>query len=133
MIEKVGAADESADRRPSLTLHASRDRTSGHGVFPRIPEHSPAAARFQPITLSDVAALYSFTVIHPNPKTGQAPFALIYADFPEDVRVFGRLDLAGDDRPRIGMAVRAVTDEAAATDGDVNPAYRFVAAEETVG
>jgi uncharacterized OB-fold protein len=91
---------------------------------------SPAAPRFEAITLSDVAMLYSFTVIHPNPKTGQAPFALIYADFPEDVRVFGRLDLSEGDRPRIGMSVRVVPEEAVASDETTGPAYRFVSAAE---
>lgn len=116
----------SNDPQPSLLLPASRDRASGDGVFPRIPDQSPAAPRFEPITLSPVATLYSFTVIHPNPKTGLPPFALIYADFPENARVFGRLDLAGGERPRIGMPVRPV----ATKDDEGRESYQFVAAEE---
>jgi uncharacterized OB-fold protein len=130
-IEQVRAADRFADQRPSLTLRASLDRASGHGIFPSIPEHSPAAPRFKPITLSEVATLYSFTVIHPNPKTGEAPFVLIYADFPEDVRVFGRLDLSEGDRPRIGMSVRVVPGKPSGTNDEGSPVYRFVPAEET--
>jgi uncharacterized OB-fold protein len=75
------------------------------------------------MTISDRAVLYSFTVIHPNPKSGQAPFALAYADFPEKVRVFGRLRLPAGERPRIGMALRPVAD---ATAG-----YAFIPAPES--
>ena len=127
-IQQSDARDTSTDQRPCLKLLASRDRVSGHGVFPRVPERSPSAPRFESITLSDSATLYSFTVIHPNPKTGQAPFALAYADFPEDVRVFGRLDLPEGDRPLIGMRLGVVGDAAASGDGQ--PAYRFVPAGE---
>ncbi|MCP6335838.1 OB-fold domain-containing protein, partial [Klebsiella pneumoniae] len=67
------------------------------------------------------AELYSFTVIHPSPKTGLAPFALVYADFPEDVRVFGRLDLPEGARPEIGMRIAPV--------GASAEAYVFVSVE----
>jgi uncharacterized OB-fold protein len=130
-VSTIEQIEQPADQRPSLKLLASRDRASGHGVFPPIPEHSPAAPGFESITLSDAATLYSFTVIHPNPKTGVAPFALIYADFPEDVRVFGRLDLADGEKPRIGMNVRVVAGEPTATIDQHKPAYRFVPAKET--
>jgi uncharacterized protein len=108
----VGAADPilavpRAETAP-VRLHASRDKASGHGIFPRIPDGSPAANRYEPIVLSDAAVLYSYTIIHPSPKSGLAPFALAYADFPEDVRVFGRLELAEGARPAIGMRLHAV-------------------------
>lgn len=106
-----------------LRLEASREKASGKGVFPRIPENSPAWERFEPILLSPQATLYSFTVIHPNPKTGLTPFTLVYADFPEEVRVFGKLDLAEGERPRIGAALRVV----AAPDAG----YLFEVVEET--
>jgi len=101
----------SAESRP-IRLGASRDRRTGQCVFPQIPETSPAAPRYEPVELSERATLYSFTIIHPNPKTGQAPFALVYADFPESARVFGRLRLPEEQQPRIGMALVAVLDEA---------------------
>lgn len=91
-----------------VRLEASREKASGKGVFPRIPENSPASGRFEPILLSPQATLYSFTVIHPNPKSGLKPFTLVYADFPEDARVFGKLDLAEGERPRIGSTLRVV-------------------------
>lgn len=104
-----------------VRLAASRELSTKKGVFPQIPDISPAAPRFEPISLSETAQLYSFTIIHPNPKTGQMPFALIYADFPEDVRVFGRLELSADERPVIGMPVRSVS-------RDDGSAYFFVKA-----
>ncbi|CAN5295429.1 hypothetical protein BH10PSE8_BH10PSE8_02140 [soil metagenome] len=99
-------------------LEASRQRATGRGIYPAIPAHSPAAPAFEPITLSPEAVLYSFTVIHPNPKSGERPFVLIYADFVEDVRVFGRLDLPEGIPPRIGMRLRPVSDDEAGS-------YRF--------
>jgi uncharacterized protein len=107
----VPGSNASAESRP-IQLGASRDRRTGQCVFPRIPETSPAAPRYEPVELSERATLYSFTIIHPNPKTGQAPFPLVYADFPEAARVFGRLRLPEGQRPRIGMALVAVSDEA---------------------
>ncbi|MGY0793734.1 Zn-ribbon domain-containing OB-fold protein [Azospirillum argentinense] len=109
-------------------LAASRHRETGRCVFPRVPAASPAAPRYEPVTLSSHARLYSHTVIHPNPKTGQAPFALVYADFPEEVRVFGRLDLPEGVRPSIGARLEAIIDESA----DGNARYVFVPAEEAV-
>ncbi|EHJ59793.1 OB-fold domain-containing protein [Novosphingobium pentaromativorans] len=52
------------------------------------------------------AVLYSYTTIHPNPKTGESPFSLGYADFQGELRVFGKLDLGPDERPEVGMALR---------------------------
>jgi len=109
-------------------LAASRHRATGRCVFPRVPDQSPAAPRYEAVTLSSHARLYSFTVIHPNPKTGQSPFALVYADFPEGARVFGRLELPHGVRPVIGARLGAVIDE----DADGNARYVFVPAQEVV-
>ncbi|WP_082928905.1 hypothetical protein [Rhizobium bangladeshense] len=65
-----------------VRLEASRDRETGKGVFPRLPATSPSVDRCEPITRSTEATLYSHTTIHPNPKTGEPPFTLVYADFP---------------------------------------------------
>lgn len=100
--------------RAAITLEASRQRSTGLGVFPAIPSHSPAAPGYEDMTLSSEAELYSFTVIHPNPKSGETPFVLVYADFIENVRVFGRLDLPDGIAPRIGMRLRPVADDAEA-------------------
>jgi uncharacterized protein len=95
----------SADARPASLL-ASRHRGTAECVFPRVPPGSPAAPKFETITLSSTATLYSFTVVHPSPKSGEAPFILAFADFPEAARVMGRLCLAPGEQPRIGMALR---------------------------
>lgn len=108
---------------PALRLPASREIATGRGIFPPVPPHSPSAPRYALLTLSEQAVLYSFTVIHPAPKTGQPPFTLAYADFPEQVRVFGPLSLPGDAAPRIGMALRVL---------GTPEAYRFVPAEESM-
>lgn len=107
-------------------LAASRHRSTGRYVFPRLPERSPAAPRYEPVTLSAHAELYSFTVIHPNPKTGQQPFTLVYADFPEGARVFGRLHLPEGERAVIGTRL-AVEIEMSAED---EASYAFVPARE---
>jgi uncharacterized protein len=116
--EKVSAADPTLALPQVETtvarLQASREKATGCGVFPRIPAGSPAVDRYEPIVLSDEAVLYSYTVIHPSPKTGLPPFVLAYADFPEDTRIFGRLEIAPGARPAIGMRIRPVrkTDDA---------------------
>ena len=108
-------------------LVASRDRTTGRCVFPRLPDHSPAAGRYEPVTLSAQASLYSFTIIHPNPKTGQRPFVLAYADFPEGARVFGQLQLPEGVRPVIGSRVETIFEPS----GDSQEIrYAFVPARE---
>ncbi|GLR77747.1 OB-fold domain-containing protein (plasmid) [Azospirillum oryzae] len=65
------------------------------------------------VTLSPEASLYSFTVVHPSPKTGQPPFTLAYADFPEQVRVLGRLKLPEGACPMIGARLRVELDATA--------------------
>jgi acyl-CoA-associated DUF35 OB-fold domain-containing protein len=81
-------------------LLASRDIDSQEWVFPAVAEASPLAQRHEAIPVAGVGVVYSFTVIHPSPKSGQAPYALGYVDFPGPVRIFGRLQ--GKPRPVIG-------------------------------
>ena len=107
---------------PALT--ASRHRETGHVFFPEIPANFPVAGEYESVSLSPNATLYSFTIVHPSPKSGQPPFTLAYADFPEGVRVMGRL--ASDARPQIGASIRVEVDT---TDGGENPSYRFVQAQ----
>lgn len=92
----------------AIRLNGSRNKSSGKGVFPAIPEALPAAPRYEPILLSAEGALYSYTIIHPHPRTGLARFVLAYVDYPEDVRVFGRVQLPEGVAPRIGMKLRTV-------------------------
>jgi uncharacterized OB-fold protein len=88
----------SADSPP--VLRASRDRLTDEWVFPAVPDASPLAARHQAVSVTGRGVVYSFTVIHPSPKSGLVPYALGYVDFPGPVRIFGRLQ--GKDHPAIG-------------------------------
>ncbi len=85
---------------PEAALLASRDRTSGVWIFPAVPAESPLAERYETRAVAPVGALYGYTVIHPSAKSGEAPYALGYVDFPGPVRIFGRVHGAG--RPVIG-------------------------------
>lgn len=85
---------------PQPVLLASRDRGTDEWVFPAVPEASPLAARHATVPVTGVGAVYSFTVIHPSPKSGQPPYVLGYVDFPGPVRIFGRLQ--GKAQPAIG-------------------------------
>ncbi len=88
----------SPDSPPAL-LASCHDAT-GEWLFPALPEHSPLASHHATVPVSGIGTVYSFTVIHPAPKTGLPPYALGYVDFEGPVRIFGRLQ--GKDRPAIG-------------------------------
>jgi uncharacterized protein len=118
-------ASKTGHQQTQARLAASRRRASGALVFPRVPETSPAASGYEPVELSASATLYSFTTIHPNPKTGEPPFTVVYADFAEGARVFGRLRLSGE-VPRIGMRLNVIVEPN--TDGQI--CYFFVPASE---
>ena len=93
---------------PEPTLLASRDVASGELVFPPIPDDSPLAVRHETTPIGNLGIVYSHSVIHPNPKSGQAPYAVGYVDFPGGTRIFGRLE--GARRPAIGERRRARVD-----------------------
>jgi len=92
--------------QPSRLL-ASRDPRSGALRFPAYPAASPLAAGCETVELEGRGQLYSFTVIHPNPKSGAQPFALGYVDLPGPVRIFGRIQGA---HVAIGAACVAAPD-----------------------
>ena len=85
---------------PIPHLLASRERATGEWIFPALPDHSPLAAGHETVPITGTGTVYSFTVIHPAPKTGLAPYAVGYVDFTGPVRLFGRL--VGSARPAIG-------------------------------
>ena len=87
-------------------LLASRDRSSGEIVFPPVPDASPLGARHELISIAPEGEVYSYSVIHPNPKSGQQPYALGYVDLHGPVRIFGRIE----GRPAIGARCRAKPD-----------------------
>ena len=94
---------------PEPALLASRDLDSGELVFPALSADSPLAQQHETVPLVGVGEVYSFTVIHPSPKSGEAPYALGYVDLPGPVRLFGRL--CGKPRPAIGDRYAARPDE----------------------
>ena len=95
---------------PDARLVASRHRRTGEVHFPVFRDVSPLAADHETIALSERGALYSYSIIHPSPKSGAAPFAIGYVDFPEGARVFGRIVTEPIERPRIGTPLRAIHD-----------------------
>jgi uncharacterized OB-fold protein len=93
---------------PEPALLVSRDRSSGEIVFPPVHHASPLAARHELIPIAPDGVVYSYSVIHPNPKSGHPPYALGYVDLRGPVRIFGRIE--GADRPTIGARCRARPD-----------------------
>ncbi len=81
--------------------------------FPPLPESSPLAAGSVLVELVGTPVLYSYTIVHSSPKANKAPQPLGQLDFPEGVRVFGRLQMPGDRRPAIGEPMRVVIEEGA--------------------
>ncbi|NML17927.1 Zn-ribbon domain-containing OB-fold protein [Azohydromonas caseinilytica] len=94
---------------PEPALLASRDLDSGELIFPALSADSPLAPRHETVPLAGVGEVYSFTVIHPSPRSGEAPYALGCVDLPGPVRLFGRL--CGKPRPAIGDRYAARPDE----------------------
>lgn len=96
------------DEGGRVILLGSRSKATGKGIFPRVPSASPVASLYEALDVAGPGILYSYTVIHPNPKTGQQPFVLAYVDFAQDARIFARLECASA-AVHIGMAVEAKT------------------------
>jgi len=92
------------------TLLASRNRHTDRLHFPPIKETSPLATDHELVSVPSTGTLYSYTVIHPNPKSGLAPHALGYVDIDDaPLRLFGKLQ--GSNSPAIGNRYRAIPDE----------------------
>jgi uncharacterized protein len=87
-------------------LLAYRRMNSDAVFFPPLPPTSPQSATTALVPLTGTPTLYSFTVMHPSPKTGKPPVPLGFADFPEGVRIFGRLIYPEGRRPAIGDALQ---------------------------
>lgn len=101
--------DLSSATHPTQTmiLEGSRNRSTGQAIFPRIPDTSPSSDQYEHINLIGPATLYSYTVIHPSPKTGLPPYTLVYADFPQGARVFGQLKCPPK-QTQIGMSIDVI-------------------------
>lgn len=95
----------SADKPPRLL--ASRHRESKEIRFPSFRPASPLASSWEVATLEGVGIVYSFSVIHPNPKSGVQPYSLGYIDLPGPVRIFGRIQGAA---VNVGSRCEAIPD-----------------------
>ncbi|SDJ53664.1 DUF35 OB-fold domain-containing protein, acyl-CoA-associated [Bradyrhizobium sp. Rc2d] len=115
-----------SERPDGFVLIGSKDLKTGKCIFPRIPETSPSASRYAAIELSRRGEIYSFTVIHPNPKTGEKPFTLAYVDFPEGARAFGRLHLPAGETAKVGKAVEVCVQSTV----EAGTLYHFIPAKE---
>ncbi|WP_338586118.1 OB-fold domain-containing protein [Pseudomonas sp. MAG733B] len=92
------------------SLRASRHRRSGEIFFPAVIAESPLSAEFDDAVLDTEGQVYSFTIMHPSPKSGLPPFVLAYVDLPGPVRLFGRL-IDSPARPVIGEKCRVIADD----------------------
>lgn len=92
-----------------------------HGLhFPPLPPTSPLLAGGEIVEIDSTPKLYSFTVVHSSPKAGKPPMPLGLADFPEGLRVFGRLVYPAGRAPRIGDELKLCVSPA-----DDGPVYAF--------
>lgn len=114
MADTNGATPAPASQQPwrerdgTVVLLASRIGRREGLHFPPLPEASPLAADSQLVELTGTPKLYSYTIVHSSPKANKAPQPLGQVDFPEGVRVFGRLEMPGGRRPSIGEPLRTV-------------------------
>lgn len=58
------------------------------------------------VALPSEGTLYTFTVIHAAPPGVQTPYAIGYADFSEECRLFGRITEC--DHLRVGLRVQLI-------------------------
>jgi uncharacterized OB-fold protein len=127
-----GGAETAASRQPwrvrpdgSVVLIASRVAQRHTLHFPPLPALSPLTANSELVELDGVPTLYSYTIVHFSPKVNKAPVVLGQVDYPQGVRVFGRLNISGARRPVIGEPLRAVLQQ----EGEA-AIYAFEACEE---
>jgi uncharacterized OB-fold protein len=99
------------ERDDVVRLLASRRRGQRALRFPPLPPQSPLSADIETVELSPVGSLYSFTIAHSAPKANKAPQPLGLVDFPEGVRIFGRIDYPAGRCPVIGEPLRVFITE----------------------
>lgn len=93
--------------------------------FPPLPATSPLASSSEIVELGGTPVLYSFTIVHPGPRSSKAPVALGQVDYPEGLRIFGRIETPQGRRPVIGERLQPFLQQ------DVDGAiYAFRAQEE---
>jgi uncharacterized OB-fold protein len=119
----MNANEENASARPwrvedgRVVLLAWRNRGQDALFFPPLPASSPRIDATTIVPLTGAPTLYSYTVMHPSPKSGKPPVPLGFADYPEGVRIFGRLIYPEGRRPAIGDTLKACLTET--EDGEI--------------
>lgn len=76
--------------------------------------------------LSPKGRLYSFTSVEVAPASTPHPYILGYVDFPEGVRVLGRVESESLSTLQLDMEVEVRVDERKSSDGEVEVNYVFV-------
>lgn len=68
--------------------------------------------KMKEVTLSTRGNVYTYTIVRQAPKGFRPPYATLYVDLPEGVRVFAQSDLMRwkDGTPKIGSEVELVID-----------------------
>ncbi len=102
-------------------LITAYDRQSGNHHFPPPPETLTKLLDLQERSLSNRAILYSYTVLHPHKTSSRPPFTLAYVDFPEGIRLMGRLEIPEGATPQIGGELETALE----TDADGKTDYFF--------
>lgn len=113
------------ERDGMVFLVASRINQRKTLHFPPLSKTSPLASGSELVELTGTPTLYSYTIVHSSPKANKAPQPLGQVDFPEGVRVFGRIEMPDGRRPVIGERLRTVLQQGA--DGAI---YAFQPFEE---
>lgn len=108
------------ERDGRIVLLAARRKGREGLHFPPLPATSPLFADFEIVEIDSAPTLYSYTIVHSSPKANKAPAPLGLADFPEGLRVFGRLDFPAGRRPAIGEGLRVCI-----TQTENGPIYAF--------
>ena len=90
-------------------LVGSHCRKCGQNYFPprEICPKCFAEEEMDAIRLSNHGNLYSYTIVHVAPKMFMPPYSLGYVDFPEGVRVLGRLTTTDLSQLKLDMTVQS--------------------------
>lgn len=77
-----------------LPLIGARCPHCDHIDFPPVSicSNCSSSDEREPVELGPVGTLYTFTIVHVAVSKENAPYAVGYVDFPEGVRVFGRIN-----------------------------------------
>lgn len=104
-------AEVCRDAAGNLALCAAKCDACGCKVFPPSDTcPSCLSGAVNPFPITSAGTLYSYTTVHIAPKTWQTPYVVGYVDFPEGVRVFGKVDGVAE-RLRPDMTVSCVVEE----------------------